>query len=104
MNFINFNFVTLNELNFGEFINKERDAENFILQNNLVNLVPSPCSVCESEMRVEKTRGKPIFSCRIYNCRKSLCPLTGTWLERARLTKLQVLKLVFLFYCHRPVT
>jgi hypothetical protein len=40
MNFINFNFVTLNELNFGEFINKERDAENFILQNNLVNLVP----------------------------------------------------------------
>jgi IS1 family transposase len=104
MNFINFNFVKLNELNFGEFINKERDAENFILQNNLVNLVPPPCSACESEMRVEKNRGKPIFRCRKYNCRKSLSPLTGTWLERVRLTKLQVLKLVFLFCCHRPVT
>jgi hypothetical protein len=42
MNFINFNFVTLNELNFGKFINKERDAENFILQSNLVNFVPPP--------------------------------------------------------------
>jgi hypothetical protein len=78
MNFINFNFVTLNELNFGEFINKEREAENFILQNNLVNLVPPPCSACESEMRVEKNRGKPIFRFRKYNCRKSLSPLTGT--------------------------
>ena len=97
MNFINFNFVILNELNFGEFINKERDAENFILQNNLVNLVPPPRSACESEMRVEKNRGKPIFRCRKYNCRKSLSPLTGTWLEKARLTKLQALKLVFCF-------
>ncbi len=104
MNFVNLNFVMLNELNFGEFISKERDAENFILQNNLVNLVPPPYSVCESEMRVEKTRDEHIFRCRKYNCRKSLYPLTGTWLERVRLTKLQVLKLVFLFCCHRPVT
>jgi hypothetical protein len=55
-------------------------------------------------MRVEKNRDKPIFCCRKYNCRKSLSSLTGTWLERVRLTKLQVLKLVFLFCCHRPVT
>ncbi len=42
MNFENFNFNSLDELTFGELINSEASAEQFVIQNKLVSLLPPP--------------------------------------------------------------
>lgn len=98
------NFKNLNELTFGQYFKSEADAECFVLDNKLLNLVPPPCPECGAEMRIEKIRGKPRFRCRKTKCRKVCSPLTGTWFEKCHLGKFQILKLVFLFCLHRPVT
>lgn len=104
MNFENFNFNNLNELTFGNLIQNESDAEKFVTANNLVSMSPPNCPTCWSEMRMEKTRGKPSFRCKKKICRKRVSPFNGTWFEKSKLTKLQILKLVFLFCNRRPVT
>ncbi len=88
MNFENFNFNSLNELTFGQLINSEASAEQFVLQNKLVSLRTQSCGICGFERRVELKREKPSFRCRKINCRKTCSPHVGTWLEKVHLSKL----------------